>query len=144
MLSIFRGQRPDVTPAQAVALVVAGVPVVSNLLRAFGVYDPSPEQEKALGDAIQWGGITAVGLFAADAGVRAARNSADAKTYAAAVTSPTQPPDVVHDMPQPYEAETVSDNELPSDEEEFAAPPPDELEDEPTDPAVVQPSQRKQ
>ena len=91
MTSVFRGQRPDITPAQVVGVLVAGVPVVANLLRAFGVYDAGPEQQQALQDAMTWGSVVAGLLFASDAGVRAARNAADAKREAAALSSPMNP-----------------------------------------------------
>lgn len=91
MTQIFRGQRPDLTPAQVVGLLVAGIPVIANLLRAFGVYDVSAEQERALTDTLMWAGVLAGLLFASDAGVRAARNAADAKREAAALSAPGGP-----------------------------------------------------
>jgi hypothetical protein len=91
MTSVFTGQRPDLTPAQVVGVLVAGVPVIATLLHAFGVYDVSPEQQQALGEALTWGGVLAGLLFASDAGVRAARNAADARRGAAALGSHAEP-----------------------------------------------------
>ena len=91
MTSIFRGQRPDLTPAQVVGLLVAGIPIIANLLRAFGVFDATPDQEQALTDTMTWAGIFAGLLFASDAGVRAARNAADSRRDAAALSSPAMP-----------------------------------------------------
>ena len=91
MTNVFSGQRPDITPAQVVGVIIGGVPVAAALLRAFGVYDASPDQEKALMDAVPWAAAIAGLLFASDAGVRAARNAADAKREAAALSSPVQP-----------------------------------------------------
>ena len=56
---------PDVTPVQLVAIV----PVLAALLRAFGVYDLSPEQQNALNDAVTF----AIGLVGADAVIRFGR-----------------------------------------------------------------------
>jgi hypothetical protein len=89
--SILRGTRPDLTAAQLVGVLVAGVPVLATLLRAFGAYDLSAEQQQALQDALTWGGVLAGLLLASDAGLRAARNAADARRDAAALASPAQP-----------------------------------------------------
>jgi hypothetical protein len=89
--AIIRGQRPDLTPAQAIGVAVGGVPVVASLLRAFGVYDAGPEQQQALQDALSWGVAAAGLLFASDAGLRAARNIADARRDAAALSAPGAP-----------------------------------------------------
>ena len=48
MFNIFRGQRPDVTPAQVAAVLVAGVPAIATLLSAFGVADLTQDQQDAL------------------------------------------------------------------------------------------------
>jgi hypothetical protein len=91
MSTVFSGQRPDITPAQVMGVIIGGVPVAAALLRAFGVYDASPQQEQALMDAVPWAAAIAGLLFASDAGVRAARNAAAAKCEAAAFASPVQP-----------------------------------------------------
>jgi len=92
MLS-FLGPRPDVTPAQVIGVLLVGVPVVASSLSAIGVYDLSKDRQRTLRDAGQWGAISAVGLFLSDAGLRAARNYADAQVQAASLTplpSPAQ------------------------------------------------------
>jgi hypothetical protein len=91
MKSVFQGQRPDLTPAQAVGLLVAGVPVLASLLRAFGVYDIGPAQEEALRNAVTWACAFAGLLLASDAGLRAARNAADGRRGAAALASGAMP-----------------------------------------------------
>jgi len=59
-------KRPDITPAQIIGLV----PVVASLLKAFGVYDLSPEQQQALQDAVTAG----LALIGADAVIRVGRS----------------------------------------------------------------------
>jgi hypothetical protein len=61
-------KRPDITPAQ----IVAGIPIIASLLRAFGVYDLSKEEQDALSDATTW----AMALVGADALIRVGRNLA--------------------------------------------------------------------
>lgn len=58
--------RPDITPAQ----IIAGVPVLANLLAAFGVYSLSTGQQAALTDTLTW----ALALLGADALIRVGRN----------------------------------------------------------------------
>ena len=130
MRSAFAGQRPDVTPAQLVGLVVAGVPVIATLLRAFGVFDLSREQEDALSSAVGWAcGFGAV-LLASDAGLRAARNAADSRREAAALSSPAmphaEPPVVVED-------EIEDDIDGIEDELELLAPDSGTVPDSPGD-----------
>lgn len=81
-----RGERPDITPAQIIATLVAGVPIIANLGYAFGVFAISVAQQDALTQAMTWGGILAGLLVGGDAGLRAARNAKDAKVDAAAVS----------------------------------------------------------
>ena|SRR5829696_2732104 len=113
MFSVFSGQRPDITPAMLVAIIGALV----QLLRAFGVYDVTPEQQEALNVAT---GLLAT-IVLGDTVNRVARNHADAKRDAAALSSDAEPHDTMLD--------DIADDELPSDETEFSGP------------AVVQPSQ---
>jgi len=91
MTNIMRGHRPDITPAQLVGVIVAGVPVIATLLRAFGAYDVTPEQQHALQETVTWGAVLGGALFASDAGLRAARNHADARRHAAALSAPGGP-----------------------------------------------------
>jgi hypothetical protein len=127
MRSAFTGQRPDVTPAQLVGLIVAGVPVIATLLRAFGVFDLSKEQEDALTNAVGWAcGFGAV-LLASDAGLRAARNAADSRRDAAALSSPAMP------HAEPAMVETSGDADHLEDELELLAPDSGTVPDAPGD-----------
>jgi hypothetical protein len=140
MLKIFQGLRPDVTPAQLVALFVGGVPVIATLLHVFGVYDLSEEQQDALTKAIQWGGLVAIALFGADAGLRAARGHAAAKVDSAAISvkseppvGPTAPAPTATPAPttvpaagaMPASGAEPEEPSLPTDEEEFGLGGPD-------------------
>lgn len=58
--------RPDITPAQ----IIAGVPVLANLLAAFGVFTMTAGQQSALQDTLGW----ALALLGADALIRVGRN----------------------------------------------------------------------
>lgn len=59
-------KRPDITPAQ----IVAGVPVLANLLAAFGVFTMTAAQQAALQDTLGW----ALALIGADAIIRVGRS----------------------------------------------------------------------
>jgi hypothetical protein len=84
--------RPSITPAQIVAVLIAGVPAIANLLAAFSVYTLNVAQQSALTEALTWAGAVAAVLIVSDAGLRSARNAADAPTEAAQATSvPTGP-----------------------------------------------------
>jgi hypothetical protein len=78
--------RPAITPAQITAGIVAGVPIVANLLAAFGVFVVTPAEQHALTTAVEWavpfGGLLILG----DSHLRGKRNDAEA-TKAAAVTA---------------------------------------------------------
>ncbi|MBI5104396.1 MAG: hypothetical protein HZB46_05310 [Solirubrobacterales bacterium] len=140
------------TPAQVIGLLSAGVPVLANLLLVFGVYDLNAAQQDALNQAVQWGGLVAIGLFGADFGLRAARNGADAKVRSTMLAATAEPPvipvgaipvavepsaapveppapPVAMEMPPVvpsggagYDEDEMAygDEDLPSDEEEFA------------------------
>lgn len=79
-------RRPEVTKPQILATLIAGVPVVSNLLAAFGVYSVTPAEQHALTEAMTWGVVFGGLLAAADSHLRGKRNEAEA-TKAAAVTA---------------------------------------------------------
>src|SRR4051812_11560040 len=79
VFNVLKGQRPDITPAQLAAVLVAGVPVVATLLSAFGVADLSDAQQTALRDALTWAGVLAALLIGGDATLRTVRNVADAR-----------------------------------------------------------------
>jgi hypothetical protein len=85
MLDIFRGQRPDVTPAQVAAVLVAGVPAIATLLSAFGIADLTKEQQDALTTVLTWSAVLAGLLIGGDATLRTARNLVDGKRDAAAM-----------------------------------------------------------
>jgi hypothetical protein len=129
-MKIFQGTMPDVTPAQVIAVLLGGVPVIATLLHSFGIYDLTGEQQDALTKTLQWAGLLAVGLFGADAGLRAARNHADARVKSAMLPSTNQPPA----LPGTSDAgvavplapnddlrgtQAGLDSSLPSDDEEF-------------------------
>lgn len=126
MFKVFQGQRPDLTPAQTVGGLLAGIPVIATLLHVFGVYDMSQEQQDALKQTVQWAGLLALGLFGADAGLRAARNHATAKVDAVSVAVPAEPnalpakPSSKDDLSG---ATGVTDSALPDDEQEFGLAP---------------------
>ena len=67
MKGLTTGPRPDITASQIVAMVLAGVPILAQLLRAFGVYDLGIEQQAALSDAVTWCGVVAAALIGGDA-----------------------------------------------------------------------------
>jgi hypothetical protein len=79
--------RPDITKAQAAAAVLVGVPLIANLLRAFGVYDMNDQEQHSLTEALTWAVPFAAALVLGDAHLRGKRNEADAVTYAAAPPS---------------------------------------------------------
>lgn len=74
MGSLTSGPRPEITPPQIVAMVLAGVPILAQLLHAFGVYDISVEQTEALSNAVTWAGVLAGALISGDALLRIGRN----------------------------------------------------------------------
>jgi len=122
MLSILQGRRPDITAAQIAAVLVAGVPAIATLLTSFGVGDVNAAQQDALSGALTWAVVLAGVLIGGDAALRSARNLADAKTDAAAMTvgevSPTASADDFQDREADFEEE---DGDSVTDEEEFFA-----------------------
>jgi hypothetical protein len=122
MLNIFRGNPPDVTPAQVAAVLVAGVPAIATLLSAFGVADLTQEQQDALSQVLTWSAVLAGLLIGGDATLRTARNMVDGKRDAAAMLAPATGgspmsvgPQDVHDA----EADDAEGIYHLSDEEEF-------------------------
>lgn len=132
MLKVLSGNRPDITPAQVAATLVAGIPIFANLLHVFGVFDLSHEQAQALQDTITWGGVFAALLMGSDAALRVGRNHADAKVQAAAVSTtgePVRPPAAQlggEGGELPGEGDLDTGEDLPSDAEEFAGGGPDD------------------
>lgn len=80
--------RPSITIAQ----IVAGIPLVANLLAAWGVWSPSLKQQETLRDTLIW----AFALIGGDAVIRLGRNISDglARRHSANVTlsSGSSPP----------------------------------------------------
>ena len=115
MLNIFSGARPDLTPVQ----VLAAIPGCVALAHALGLVKLSDQQHRSLGNAT----ICACVLSVSDALLRIGRNLADAKSQAAALLAP-------HEFPAPAPADPEHEQllaigeDLPSDEQELAAPPP--------------------
>lgn len=122
MPSILQGRRPDITAAQIAAVLVGGVPAIATLLTSFGVGDVNAAQQDALSGALTWAVVFAGVLVGGDATLRSARNLADAKTDAAAMTvgevSPLASEDDLHDHEADFEEE---DGDSVTDEEEFYA-----------------------
>jgi len=76
---------PDITPPQIVAMAVGGIPIIAELLHAFGVYDISLEQQQALSNAVTWAGILGAALIGGDAVLRTGRNVRSGKVEAVMV-----------------------------------------------------------
>jgi hypothetical protein len=124
-MNVFSGPRPDLTPAQVAATLVAGVPVIATLLSVFGLADLNPREQQALSDALTWCGILAGLLIGGDVGLRTARNLAESRANAAALGAAAVAPASV----PAFDAETdaldhrltVTDDEEFGLEEEYAA-----------------------
>jgi len=119
MANIFTGQRPDITPAQ----IVSGFPILAELLHSFGIYDLSVAQQNALAHAATW----ALALVAGDTILRVGRGVSASRVQAAGVMAgaggmPTLPATPV-DPNQPVD-DALPQEDLPTDAEEFASPPP--------------------
>jgi hypothetical protein len=119
MTQIFRGKRPDVTPAQLAAVLVAGVPAVATLLSTFGIYDLSNEQQDALAGVLTWSAVLAGLLIGSDATLRTARNMVDGRRDAAALAGASGAA-VPAALPVDDEVDIAESAGMPSDEEEFA------------------------
>jgi hypothetical protein len=154
-----RSTRPDLTPAQIVGVVVAGVPILANLAQAFGVWTATPAELDALQQAGQFAIAAAGTLFVGDAAIRVGRNVAQARvdaavhnaeghreaaaaaaTIAAASTSTPLPLERIAPAAGDVEAPgagvvAVPGEELVDDETELAAPPP--ADEHPDDGAVT-------
>jgi hypothetical protein len=124
VFKIFVGQRPDITPAQTAAGLVAGIPVLATLLTAFGIAELTAAQQDALADALTWGGVLAGLLIGGDATLRTARNVADARRDSAAIAAGTSTATPAAD-PHDAEVDALEAAVVVTDDEEFSA------EDEP-------------
>lgn len=108
-LNVFKGQRPDLTPAQVVAFVFGAVPYVLVLL---GV-DLGADKKDAL-DNLK---VLAIGLFASDAIIRVGRNYAAGKQGAAPVEPDVLPEDLEDpQMDQPPYPDNVPDFDDPAEQ----------------------------
>jgi hypothetical protein len=74
MPGLTKGPMPDITPPQIIGMALAGIPILAQLLRAFGVYDLSLEEQAALSDAVTWTSVVAGALISSDAILRVGRN----------------------------------------------------------------------
>lgn len=68
-------KRPDITPAQ----IISGIPILAELLHAFGLYDLSVAQQESLGKVATW----AFALLGADALIRVGRSLGIGKSQVA-------------------------------------------------------------
>jgi hypothetical protein len=132
MANIFTGQRPDLTPAQ----IVSAIPILAELLHSFGIYNLTQAQQDSLTHAATW----AMALVAGDTILRVGRGVASSRVQAAGVvagaggTPAAQPPAAGAAIAGGDDGATAAAEDLPSDAEEFASPPPGS--------PPVQPSQR--
>lgn len=103
---LFSGARPDLTPA----MLVAGIPVLAELLHSFGVYSLSQAQQDSLSKALIFG----AGLLGADAVVRVGRNLKDAKVESTALAQGGEAPigPVGYQEGAPVEETPVDPNEI--------------------------------
>lgn len=70
---------PSVTLPQKISAIVAGIPILSNLTAAFGIWTPNDQQLDALEKAGAYSVFLAGILVAGDAGIRFARNQREGK-----------------------------------------------------------------
>ena len=108
MLGIFRGPRPDITPAQ----IIGGIPVVAEGLHTFGIYTLSAAQQASLTKAVAYG----LALVVGDAAVRIGRNVKDGRVEAAALSAPVAPHDAVTPPAPVDDLDEVLDDDLVVDE----------------------------
>jgi hypothetical protein len=118
------GIRPDVTLAQKLASLIVGIPIICKLLSVFDIVTLTLIQQEALADTVQWAGIFAGILVVSDTGLRAARNSHDAKVTTAAMhpTAGTGTPPLDHGaraIPSDEDPLPSAGGPLPTDEQEF-------------------------
>ena len=125
MFDSVRGMRPDITPAQALAATIAGVPILASTMRSFGVGGRSKQESDVLNSALPWSGVVAAALIGGDALLRSARNVATVKTEAMAMAQVVPMPTAVDDLDlEDTEAAAILDDDLPDDDKELASPPP--------------------
>ena len=87
MSGLTKGPMPDVTPPQIVGLAIAGIPILAQLLRAFGIYDLDDDQQRALSDTVTWATVAGGALIGGDALLRTGRNLRRGNVEAAVVNA---------------------------------------------------------
>ena len=87
MSGLTKGTMPDVTPPQIIGLGIAGIPILAQLLRAFGIYDLDEQQQAALSDAVTWATVAGGALIGGDALLRTGRNLRRGNVEAAVVNA---------------------------------------------------------
>ena len=114
---LISGSRPDLTPAQ----LIAGIPIIGELLHTFGAYDLSQAQQDSLGKTVTF----CFGLLGADAAVRIGRNLKDARVESTAIAqggeAPIGPIYPSQDYNEPY-AEVPEDSAVDLGQEEPLTP----------------------
>jgi len=119
MANMFTGQRPDLTPAQ----IVSGIPILAELLHSFGIYNLTQGQQDSLSKAATW----ALALIAGDTILRVGRGAAMSRVQAAGLVAGAGAMPAADEAVAPVasDGEPLPQQEnLPSDAEEFASPPP--------------------
>lgn len=84
MLTIFQGNRPDITPAQIAAVLTALFAVIAPFCVLFGV-ELSVAQTAALNEIQDVAKVLAPVLIVGDAGIRIGRNIHDGKVTVAGI-----------------------------------------------------------
>lgn len=124
MGGLTQGPRPDITPPQIVAMVIAGIPILAQLLHAFGIYDLSPESQEALNNAVTWAGVFAGSLIGGDAVLRTGRNLRKGRVEAV-LAEGGEDLEIVHDVLAEDEAAAVASIPSPVHPEESSGAAPD-------------------
>lgn len=135
MFGIFKGLRPDITPAQVIGLAIPGIPVAAKFLEAFGVVTFSVAEQDALKQALEFGSIVAAGLFVGDAHIRNGRSQAAAVRDAAALQAQPAPapPSVEHVTSAIRQMVATGELTVGGDQPAPAAPAPSPVPAEPED-----------
>jgi hypothetical protein len=124
MSGLTKGPMPDVTPPQIIGLAIAGIPILAQLLRAFGIYDLSLEAQAALSDAVTWATVAGGALIGGDAILRTGRNLRRGNVESAVVQAQIaagQPPTTVLLPPEKGAEPTTFQNTATAG---FEEPPP--------------------
>jgi hypothetical protein len=122
-VSLTSGPMPDITPPQIGGLLVGGIPIFAELLRAFGVYDLGPQQQEALSNAVTWASVLGGALIGGDAILRVGRNLRRGRVEAASVEAQLVDPSMKPMIP-PEKGSTVTGFETPPTVTPQPPPPP--------------------